>query len=171
MKDKNFVAIGRIVFETPGFSWNIPHSHFIVNKTVSGLFEATNLHLILDSIGNTVEESVQTLSRLTANYVMEIMLKRRGHEELVEVVDTTAMEDYWREYRKMEVELSKTKRDMSHNLDRHWVAAIKETMDEYLKEIIYDEAKQEAESLYAALRDKIPANIALSYEYRTLEAA
>jgi hypothetical protein len=171
MDNKHFIAIGKIVFETPGFSWNIPHTHFMVNKTVAGLFEATNLELILDSVGNTVEESAQTLARLTANYIMEIMMKRRGHDELIEVVDTGAMEDYWREYRKIEVELSRTKQDISHNLDRLWVAAIKETMDEYLKEIIYEKAKQEAEAVYAALRGKMPDSITLSIEYKTLKAA
>jgi hypothetical protein len=47
------------------------------------------------------------------------------------------MEDYWREYRKIEVELSRSKKDLSHNLDRHWITAIKETMDETVKKIIY----------------------------------
>ena len=171
MDNKNFVAIGKIIFETPGFSWNIPHTHFIVNKTASGLFEATNLEFILDSVGNSVEESAQALARLTANYVMEIMMGRRGHDELIEVVDTDVMEDYWREYRKIEVKLSRTKRDMSHNLDRHWVTAIKETMDENLKKIIFEKAKQEAEAVYAALRGILPDNVTIGYEYRTLEAA
>jgi hypothetical protein len=171
MENKHFVAIGKIVFETPGFSWNIPHTHFIVNKNASGLFEATNLELILDSVGDSIKESAQTLARLTANYIMEIMMKRRGHDELGEVMDTSVMEDYWREYRKIEVELSRTKKDLSHNLDRLWVTAIKETMDENLKSIIFEKAKQEAEAVYAALRDKIPDGITLSIEYKTVEAA
>jgi hypothetical protein len=123
MENKHFVAIGKIVFDTPGYPWNIPHTHFMVNKTASGLYEATNLELILDSIGNTVEESVEILANLTTKYIMEIMMKRRGHDELAEVVDTNTMEDYWREYRKAEVELSRTKNDLSHILDRHWIAA------------------------------------------------
>jgi hypothetical protein len=171
MDNKRFVAIGKIVFETPGFPWNIPHTHFIVNKTASGLFEATNLELILDSIGDSIEESAQTLARLTANYIMEIMMKRRGHDELGEVMDTGVMEDYWREYRKIEVKLSKTKRDISHNMDRLWVEAIKETMDDNIKRIIYEKAKKEAEAVYEALRDKIPDSITLSIEYKTVEAA
>jgi hypothetical protein len=171
MDNKHFVAIGKIVFETPGFSWNIPHTHFIVNKTASGLFEATNLELILDSIGVSIEEAAQTLARLTANYIMEIMMKRRGHDELGEVMDTSVMEDYWREYRKIEVILSKTKRDISHNMDRLWVKAIKETMDESIRQIIYEKAKQEAEAVYEALRGKIPDSITLSIEYKTVEAA
>ena len=171
MEKKDFVAIGKIVFETPGFSWNIPHTHFMVNKTPSGLYEATNIELILDSVGNSINESAEILARLTANYVMEIMLKRGGHNELAEVVDTGAMEDYWREYRKIEVELSRTKQDLSHNMDRLWVVAIKETMDEYLKKIIFEKAKQEAEELYEALRDTMPRSISLSIEVKTLKAA
>jgi tRNA splicing ligase len=171
MDNKHFVAIGKIVFETPGFSWNIPHTHFVVNKTASGLFEATNLELILDSVGNSIKESAQALAHFTSNYIMEIMVKRGGHDELTEVMDTNVMEDYWREYRKIEVQLSKTKNDLSHNMDRLWVTAIKETLDESFKKMIFEIAKQEAEAVYAALRDKIPDSVTLSIEYKTLEAA
>jgi hypothetical protein len=56
-------------------------------------------------------------------------------------------------------------------MDRLWVTAIKETMDEKLKAIIFEKAKQEAKVVYAALRDKIPDSITLSIEYKTIEAA
>jgi hypothetical protein len=102
---------------------------------------------------------------------MEIMMKRRGHEELGEVMDTGVMEDYWQEYRKIEVKLSKTKRDISHNMDRLWMEAIKETMDENIKQIIYEKAKQDAGEIYEALRGKISGGIMLSIEYKTVEAA
>jgi len=171
MENKHFNAIGKIIFETPGYPWNIPHTHFIVNKTTSGLFEATNLELILDSVGSTVKEAAKALAQLTANYVMEIMIERRGHDELAEVMDTSIMEDYWREYRKIEVKLSKTKNDLSHNLDRFWVTAIKETIDESFKKMIFEIAKQDAEAVYTALRGKIPDSISLSIEYKTAEAA
>jgi len=171
MDNKHFVAIGKIIFETPGYPWNIPHTHFIVNKTPSGMFEATNIELILDSIGNSAEEAAKTLARLTANYVMEIMLRRRRHVELAEVMDTSVMEDYWREYRKIEVELSKTKNDLSHNMDRLWINALKETLDENIKEIIFGIAKEEAEAVYAALRGKFPEAVTLGVELRIKEAA
>ncbi|MFP3041986.1 hypothetical protein LQZ19_09215 [Treponema primitia] len=108
MDDKNFVAIGRIIFETPGFDWNIPHTHFIVNKTAFGNYESTNLEFILDSVGSTVEESAQNLSRLTASYVMDIIINRKGHDDLIEVVKESHMEDYWAEYRAIEIKLSRT---------------------------------------------------------------
>jgi adenosine/AMP kinase len=171
VEQKNFVGIGKIIFETPGYPWNIPHTHFIVNKTPSGMFEATNLELILDSIDDSAEEAAKTLARLTANHVMEIMLRRRGHDELTEIMDTNVMEDYWREYRKIEVELSKTKSDLSHNMDRLWVNALKETLDENIKKIIFGIAKKEAEAVYDALRGKLPEAATLSIELRKKEAA
>ena len=114
MEGKKFIAIGKIIMDTPGYTWNIPHTHFIINKTPSGLYEATNLEFVLDSIGATVKEAVQILANLTLSYVMEIMINRRGHDELKELVDSAAMEDYWREYRKMEVDLSRTKPGLSY---------------------------------------------------------
>lgn len=171
MENKNFIAIGKIVFETPGYTWNIPHTHFIINKAASGLFEATNLELILDSIGSSVKEAAEALAHLTTNYIMEIMVERRGHDEIAEVMDTNVMEDYWREYRKIEVELSRTKNDLSHNLDRFWVTAIKETMDETFKKFIFEIAKQDAEAVYKALRGKIPDSITIGVEYKTAKAA
>jgi len=170
MDGKNFVAIGKFMFETPGYPWNVPHTHFIVNKTESGRFEATNLELVLDSIGETIQTSVNGLAKLTAGYVMEIMLERRGHDELVEIMGAGLMEDYWREYRIIETNLSRVKKDLSHNIDRHWVEAIKETLDENLKKAIYEIAKHDAEKLYRELRSKIPGAFNLSFELKTLEA-
>jgi hypothetical protein len=170
-RNKNFVAIGKIIFETPGYSWNIPHNHFIVNKTESGNYEATNLDLILDAIGTSLDEVTKELVKLTVAYVMEIMKKGTAHDELIQVVRDAAMEDYWKEYRTIEFELSRDKRDMSHNMDRHWVAAIKETMDEHLKKIIYEKAKKEAESVYTAIKSMLPDSISMYVEYRDLEAA
>jgi hypothetical protein len=137
-----FLYVAGVLFETPAFSWNIPHSHFIVNKTESGLYQATNLEFVLDTISEDMQDAIQQLAGLTSYHVMTIMLARNGHDELKEAVDSPAMEDYWREYRKIEIELSRTKKDISHNLDRHFVEAIKETMTENIRNIIYQAAKQ-----------------------------
>ena len=171
MDGKNFVAIGRIIFETPGYSWNIPHTHFIVNKTETGLYEATNLEFILDSAGNSIKESAETLTRLTASYVREIMKRRRGHDELLEIVDSNTMEDYWREYRKIEINLSRTKRDMSHSMDRLTKMVIKETLIEYMKDVLREKAEQKVDEMLAAIQDDILCNVTMSVEYDVLEAA
>jgi hypothetical protein len=102
---------------------------------------------------------------------MEIMINRRGHDELKELVDSAAMEDYWREFRKMEVELSRTKRDLGHNMERLFVTAIKETMDEYFKKLLHDKAKDIAEAVFEELRDRIPNSISLSFELQNIDEA
>jgi hypothetical protein len=51
------------------------------------------------------------------------------------------------------------------------VEAIKETVDEYVKEIIYAKAKQDAEAVYAAVKDMISAGVSLSIECKALEVA
>ena len=169
---KQFVAIGKIICETLGVPWNIPHTHFIVNQTPSGLFEATNIELVLDSVGSSIDEAARLLVRLTADYVKEVMIKGRGHDELVEIVDSDAMESYLREYRKAEVELSRTGEDMGHKLDRHIIEAVKETWEDDFREIIYKAAKHDAEEVLSALQGKIPTTrIVLSAEYRELKAA
>jgi len=171
-ENKRFVAIGKIICETLGVPWNIPHTHFIVNKTPSGLYEATNIELVLDSIGSSIDEAARLLVRLTADYVKEVMIKGRGHDELIELVDSDAMESYWREYRKAEVKLSRTGQDMGHKLDRHFIEAVKETWDDDFRDIIYKAAKHDAEEVLSALQGKIPAvKIAVSAEYRELKAA
>jgi len=172
VENKRSVAIGKIICETLGVPWNIPHTHFIVNKTPSGLFEATNIEFVLDSVGASIDEAARILMRLTADYVKEVMIEGRGHDELIEIVDSGAMESYWREYRKAEVELSRTGQDMGHKLDRYFIEAVKETWEDDFREIIYKTAKQNAEEILTALRGKIPtAKIAVSAEYREFKAA
>jgi hypothetical protein len=167
----NFTAIGKIIFETPKASWNIPHTHFIVNRTESGLYEATNLEFVLDSIGHTLEESMQTLAGLTSYHVMDIMINGKGHDELIAEVYSPAMEEYWMEYRKIEFELSRSKKDIGHNLDRHFIEAIKETLDENIKNIIFQRAAQDAQSFLDAINSLKSDDISLKIEYKNLEAA
>ena len=171
-ENKRSAAIGKIICETLGVPWNIPHTHFIVNQTPSGLFEATNIEFVLDSVGESIDEAARILMRLTTDYVKEVMIKGRGHDELLEMVDSDAMESYWREYRKAEVELSRTGQDMGHKLDRYYIEAVKETWEDDFREIIYRVAKHNAEEVLTALRGKIPAaQIAVSAEYREFKAA
>ena len=107
MQGKKFIAIGKIIMDTPGFDWNIPCTHYIINKTPSGMYEATNLEYILDSIGDTVKDAVLILVKLTLFYVMDIITNHNAYDELKESqLNNFFMEDYWTEYRKMEVELS-----------------------------------------------------------------
>ena len=93
MDNKHFVAIGKMTIDNLSTEWNIPDLHFIVNKTPSGLFEATNIELILDAAGSTIEEAIEGLIGLTIHYITAVMEKSRGYDEFIEKVDSLAMEE------------------------------------------------------------------------------
>ena len=130
MDDKNFIAIGKMTIDNLSPEWNIPTLHFIVNKTPSGLFEATNIELILDSIGNTIEEAIEGLSGLTIHYITKVMEKGKGFDEFIESVNSLVMEKYWREYRIIEFSLARHRKDLSHNIANKINAAIKNMLAE-----------------------------------------
>ncbi|MDR2192868.1 MAG: hypothetical protein LBP19_00115 [Treponema sp.] len=171
MEGKNFIAIGKILFETPAFSWNIPHSHFIVNKTESGLYQATNLEFVLDACGEALRDSIKILAGLTSYHTMNIMFNGRGHDQFEEDVYTTAMETYWREYRKIECELSRTKKDIGHKLDRYYIEAVKELIDKNMQDIIYQKAKWKAHAILEQFNNIKSDAITIDIEYKNLEAA
>ena len=124
MDNKRFVAIGKMIIDNLSAEWNIPDLHFIVNKTPSGLFEATNIELILDAAGNTIEESIEGLSGLTIHYITAAMNKGRGYDEFIDKVNSLAMEEYWREYRNIEFLLARNRKDLSHDIANKINAAI-----------------------------------------------
>ena len=113
MDNKHFVAIGKMTIDNLSAEWNIPALHFIVNKTQSGVFEATNLELILDAAGNTIEGAIEGLTGLTIHYITAVMEKGRGYDEFIDKVNSLAMEEYWREYRNIEFSLARNRKDLS----------------------------------------------------------
>jgi hypothetical protein len=145
MENKKIVAIGKMMIESLNTEWNIPHLHFIVSQTPSGLFEATNIELILDSSGSTLEEAIKTLSGLTIHYITAVMEKGRGYDELIEKANSLVMEEYWREYRNIEFTLARKGKDLSHEIASKINTAIKtmlaEEIRQQIKEMAADAAK------------------------------
>jgi aspartate oxidase len=136
MENKNFVAIGKISIGMLGTEWNIPVLHFIVNKTPSGLYEATNIEFILDSCGDTIEEAIEGLIGLTKHYITTVMEKGKGFDEFIEKANSVAMEDYWRQYRVFEFTLARSGRDLSSEITSKINAAIKNMLaEEVIKQI------------------------------------
>lgn len=161
MDNKRFVAIGKMTIDNLSAEWNIPDLHFIVNKTPTGLFEATNIELILDSSGDTVEEAIEGLSGLTIHYISSVMEKGRGYDEFIEKVNSLDMEDYWREYRNIEFSLARNRKDLSHDIATKINAAIKTMLAEEIKQQI----KYAAAGIVKTMITKIDVQIT------TLEAA
>jgi len=140
MDNKNFVAIGKMTIDNLSTEWNIPDLHFIVNKTPSGLLEATNIEFILDSAGNTIEDAIEGLIGLTIHYITSVMEKGRGYDEFIEKVNSLAMEEYWREYRYIEFSLARKRKDLSHDIANKINAAIKNMLAEEITQQIRDVA-------------------------------
>jgi len=161
MNDKHFVAIGKMAIDNLNTEWNIPDLHFIVNKTPSGLFEATNIEFILDSAGNTMEEAIEGLIGLTIHYITAVMEKGRGYDEFIDKITSLAMEDYWREYRSIEFSLARNRKDLSHDIASKINAAI--------KNMLAEEITQQLREVAAGVVKTIISNI--NIQVATLEAA
>jgi len=161
MNDKHFVAIGKMAIDNLNTEWNIPDLHFIVNKTPSGLFEATNIEFILDSAGNTIEEAIEGLIGLTIHYITAVMEKGRGYDEFIDKITSLAMEDYWREYRNIEFSLARNRKDLSHDIASKINAAI--------KNMLAEEITQQLREVAAGVVKTIISNI--NIQVATLEAA
>jgi len=161
MDNKHFIAIGKMTIDNLSTEWNIPDLHFIVNKTPSGLLEATNIEFILDSAGNTIEESIEGLIGLTIHYITSAMEKGRGYDEFIDKVNSLAMEEYWREYRNIEFSLARKRKDLSHDIANKINAAIKNMLAEEITQQIRDVAAGAAKIIISNI------NIQVS----TLEAA
>ena len=140
MESKTSIAIGKMTIDNLSPEWNIPTLHFIVNKTQSGLFEATNIELILDSNGKTIEEAIEGLSALTIHYITTVMEKGQGYIEFIEKVNSLEMEDYWREYRNIEFSLARHRKDLSHDIANKVNASIKNILAEEIKQQIREVA-------------------------------
>jgi len=138
--NKHFVAIGKMTIDNLSTEWNIPDLHFIVNKTPSGLLEATNIEFILDAAGNTIEEAIEGLTGLTIHYITSVMEKGRGYDEFIDKVNSLAMEEYWREYRNIEFSLARKRKDLSHDIANKINAAIKNMLAEEITQQIRDVA-------------------------------
>jgi len=161
MDNKYFVAIGKMTIDNLSTEWNIPVLHFIVNKTSSGLFEATNLELILDSAGNTIEDAIEGLIGITIHYITAVMEKGRGYDEFIDKANSLAMEEYWREYRNIEFSLARNRKDLSHDIANKINAAI--------KNLLAEEIKQQITEVAAGVVKTIISNI--NIQVSTLEAA
>jgi aspartate oxidase len=156
MENKNFVAIGKISIGMLGTEWHIPILHFIVNKTPSGLYEATNIEFILDSSGNTIEEAIEGLIGLTKHYITTVMEKGKGFDEFIEKANSVTMEDYWRDYRVFEFTLARTGRDLSSEITSKINAAVKNM----LAEEVIQQIKEAAAGVVKAIITNINIEVA-----------
>jgi len=159
--EKNFVGIGKMTFESNA-EWNIPHLHFMVDKTDSGYYEATLLEFCLVSWSENLNDSIKSLVRQTYSHILSVM-EREGFEQFIQDVDNHAMDGYWRRYRKIDFSLARNGKDLSHDIDSQFLRALKTMISDETKNLILKIARDNVEK-FGDEYEKIPSLYSLNYK-------
>ncbi|MDR0475350.1 MAG: hypothetical protein LBH43_16970 [Treponema sp.] len=156
--NKNFIGIGKIIFDSNA-EWNIPILHFMVDKTVSGNYEATLLEFGLVSWSESLNDAIRCLVKQTHSHIFSVLL-RTGFEQLINEVDSHVMDGYWKHYRKIDFSLARIGKDLSHQINnestKEMKAIISEERKNFLLDLSRDSAENIAENIVNEL-DKIPS--------------
>ena len=165
---KNFIGIGKMTFNSEA-EWNIPHLHFMVDKTADGNFEATLLEFGLVSWSESLNDSITSLVKQTRTHIITVM-EKSGFEEFIKEVDDHVMDGYWREYRKIDFKLAQDGKDLSHEMDSRFMRALRAMISEDTKNCIKKIARDNTEEIMK-IASKIYYLIPSSLTYRELKEA
>ena len=166
--NKNFVGIGKMVFDSNA-EWNIPHLHFMVDKTSSGNYEATLLEFGLVSWSEDVNGSIKSLVKQTHSHILSVV-ERTGFDEFIREVNDHVMDDYWRQYRKIDFMLARNGMDLSHEMDNRFMRAIRAMISEETKNSIRRIASDNAEQIVDVI-DKILSLTPSTLTFNEVKAA
>ena len=158
---KNFVGIGKQVFDSDA-EWNIPILHFMVDKTVSGNYEATLLEFGLVSWSENLNGAIRSLVKQTHSHIFTVLL-RKGFNQLINEVDNHVMDGYWRQYRKIDFGLAREGKDLSHQMDNVSIKEMKAIISEERKNFLLELARDNAENM-ANEFDKMPLLSGYAFE-------
>jgi hypothetical protein len=166
--DKHFVGIGKIVFDTNA-EWNIPHLHFMVDKTASNNFEATLLEFGLVAWSETQDGAIKSLVKQAHAHILSV-LERLGFDHFIQEVSNHVMDGYWKNYRKIEFSLARIGKDLSHEMDSQLMRTIRNMISEETKNTIREIARDNAEEIISAV-DKVLSLTPSYLTYTEVEAA
>lgn len=108
------IGIGKIMLESLNTdSYNIPHLHFIFIRT-GEFIEAVNLEFGLVASDVSADTAVKDLVTMLIEYIKRT-LETMPYKTFRDIVSSTAMDEYWREYRVLEFELAEQKKDLGNN--------------------------------------------------------
>lgn len=170
-RNRDFVGIGKMFFNTPDVNWNIPHLHFLVDSQRPGYYEATCLEFALVSSGRTPEESIEGLATLTHAHIMAVMENGDQYDQFLSLVDNYAMEDYWCKYRVIEFSLARQGQDLSHNIDKQIERAVKALISAKRDKALDELAKAQAADLIIEAKRISRLAEAFDFEYTPLRGA
>lgn len=142
-----FIGAGKIMYNNFSDDFNIPHLHFLVIEYEKDVYQAVNLELQLFAAGETFENAIAELAALTTTHILSVLDDGRGYDELEETAVESAMDAYWREYRRIEFAAARHKRDIGHNVEQRINNIIKNTILEKLKLYIKDIIQKEADAV------------------------
>lgn len=134
----NSVGIGKVILSSlDNESYNIPHLHFLICKNDS-YFEAINLEFGLVATDKNSSLSVEILTKMLIEYILST-IQAYGFNKLTEIVSSSALDSFWKEYRILEFKLAGQKKDVGHGIVQYLTETIKQQI---LKEYgIKSEAK------------------------------
>lgn len=140
-----FKAIGKIVLKNNS-EWNIPHLHFMVNKSEDNIYEAVCLELSFFNSGKNIEEATTNLITNILSYFNYNIKSSSDLDKILGNIDTNIMDMYWRKYRVFDYQLAKIGSDINSQLEKQIIKKVedfyKNKIAEYkkkIKELIEDE--------------------------------
>ncbi|WP_295160397.1 hypothetical protein [uncultured Brachyspira sp.] len=151
----DFKAIGKLVLKNSE-DWNIPHLHFIVNKADDGIFEAVCLELMFFNSGENIKSSITNLVTNILEYFDNNINSAQDLDKYIISVDTNAMDNYWKYYRKIDGELAKYGEDINNALEQQIIHEVEEkyknTFNNFLKQ--YVDIKDKLNKVNATIEPK-----------------
>jgi hypothetical protein len=168
---RNFVGIGKMFFNTPDVGWNIPHLHFLVDTRQPDYYEAACLEFGLVASGKTPEESIEGLATLTHSHIMAVMENGDQYGHFLKLVDTYAMEDYWRTYRVIEFSLAQQGKDLSHSIDKQIERAVRSLISAKRDKALDELARAQAADVINEAKQIVYLAEAFDFEYTPVSGA
>jgi hypothetical protein len=159
--NKNFIGIGKMTFESSA-EWNIPHLHFMVDKTAEGNYEATLLEFGLVSWSENLDGAIRSLLKQTHSHILTV-LDRDGFDQFINEVHSNAMDEYWMQYRKIDFCLARIGKDLSHQMDNQSMREMKAIISEERKNFLRKIALDNTENMINEL-DNIPSLSGFAFE-------
>lgn len=125
----NFVGYGKLILNTSE-DYGLPVMHFLLAKDELGI-QALGLELGIGAHGKDAKEAISVLAEMSAKMI-KTNIEASGFNSIIEIFSSSGAEEYWAEYRKIDVTLAKTRSDISRGMiDMITETVRKDLMREY----------------------------------------
>ncbi len=135
------IGIGKLkVFASDDFPYIVPTLSFVVARTEEGEYTASCMQLLLDGAADNEIDAVERLNKSCKNFLQQLFRRLKpadAWEQLHELMEDSASQDYWIAYRDMQLNLAEHGIDLKFERDKFYEARIQELQRqiERLKEV------------------------------------